>query len=79
MNSIHKWKYCVVGNIVETRIDENGILRYRTAAFRGGYLCGKQHDFCKKNIEVIGMTRGRKYVVIITSVNAIQIVRFSRV
>ena len=60
MNVIHKWKYCVVGNIVETRIDENGILRYGTAAFRGNtrvYLCGKHHDFRGKEIVVLGLTR----------------------
>ena len=29
------WRYAVTGNIKKTRIDENGILRYGTAAFKG--------------------------------------------
>lgn len=30
------WKYCVVGNIIKERIDENVVLRRGTAAFKGG-------------------------------------------
>ena len=29
------WRYAVAGNIKKTRIDENGVLRYGTSAFKG--------------------------------------------
>ena len=29
------WRYAVAGNIKKQRIDENGDLRYGTAAFKG--------------------------------------------
>lgn len=47
------FKYCVVGNIVRERIDENGVLRHGTAAFKGGtrvYIEGKNYDYdCVRN------------------------------
>ena len=63
MEDNREWRYCVVGNIVETRIDENGFLRYGTSAFTGGtkvYLCGKYWDEAYKTITVIGLNRFRK-------------------
>ena len=41
------WKYAVAGNIKKSHIDENGILRYGTSAFKGNtkvYLCGRLLD-----------------------------------
>ena len=61
------WRYCVVGNIVETHIDENGILRYGTVAYSGGtkvYLCGRFWEKDWGKISVLGKTRGsRRYQV----------------
>ena len=42
-----RWYFCAVGNIVKDRIDENGIERHGTAAYRPGakvYLQGKFWD-----------------------------------
>lgn len=83
-NHEHNWKYCVAGNIVETRIDENGVLRHGTAAFRGGakvYLNGRFHVFGtnKKHIDVLGLTRGHRYQVIRVQTEQIENVRLQRV
>ncbi|MBP3447773.1 MAG: hypothetical protein J6K51_01990 [Clostridia bacterium] len=61
-----RWKYCVVANIVKTRIDENGILRYGTPAFTGGskvYLCGKIWNRNRNGISALGLNRGKRYFV----------------
>ena len=83
-NNEHNWKYCVAGNIVETRTDENGQLRHGTAAFRGGakvYLNGRFYEFGDEDemIEVVGLTRGHRYQVIRVKPEQIVNVRFSRV
>lgn len=60
------WKYCVVGNIVKTHYDKDGVLRYGTPAYTGGtkiYLCGKLWNCVRDTISVIGRTRGNKYQV----------------
>ena len=81
MEDNREWRYCVVGNIVETRIDENGILRYGTSAFTGGtkvYLCGKYWDEAYKTITVIGLNRFRKIAVSDVPPSAIINVRCQR-
>ena len=43
MEEKQNWTYCVVGNIKKTHFDEDGMLRYGTAAFTGGtkvYISG---------------------------------------
>ena len=48
MSEKKPWKYCVVGNIVRERIDENGVFRRGTVAFKGGarvYIEGKNYDY----------------------------------
>ena len=53
MSEKKEWKYCVVGNIVQERVDENGVLRHGTATFRGGakvFLCGRRFDFSVINM-----------------------------
>ena len=65
------WRYAVAGNIKKTRIDENGVLRYGTAAFKGNtkvYLCGRLWDerLADENktcISVLGLSRGGRYYV----------------
>ena len=78
MESAKEWKFCVVGNITTTHTDENGVLRYGTAAFPGGtkvYLCGKYWDGSRKSISVIGLNRGKRYQVVDTDVRRIENVR----
>lgn len=82
MEDNREWKYCVIGNIVRTRIDENGILRYGTSAFTGGtkvYICGKYWDERAKTITVIGLNRFKKFSVSDIPPNAIENVRCQRV
>lgn len=79
-----KWRYCVVGNIVRTRIDANGVLRYGTAAFRGGtrvYLKGKNYVFGSERDEIgaLGLTRGRRFDTKWMPLEQIENVRISRV
>ncbi len=73
------FKFCVVGNIVRApHLDKNGILRYGTPAYTGGtkvYLCGKLWRIAEKEIQVVGLTRGKKYQVHDVPVNLIENVR----
>ena len=63
------WKWAVAGNIQKTRIDENGVLRYGTAAFKGNakvYLSGHAWDERlsgenKTEIAVLGLGRNGRY------------------
>lgn len=76
-----KWKYCVIGNIVGERIDSNGRRWRGTSAFSAGtkvYLCGKYWNPASKEIDVIGMTRGKKYRVVKTDPACIENLRCSR-
>ena len=81
------WKYAVVGNIKKSHMDENGILRYGTSAFRGNtkvYLCGRLLDVRllnenRKEISVLGLCRGRRYYVDSVPIDLIENVRLTRV
>ncbi len=82
MDDTTAWKYCVVGNIIRTHIDDNGILRNGTPAYPGGtrvYLCGKYWDPTRKEISVIGLTRGKRYQVHEVPIALIENVRCARV
>ena len=73
------WKYCVVGNIVKERIDDNGILRHGTVAFRPGtriYLEGKYHYGNK--IRVLGLNRFGRYACEYIPLDQIENVRFTK-
>lgn len=72
------WRYCVVGNIVKTHIDENETLRYGTVAYSGGtkvYLCGKYWDVEYKTITVVGRNRFGRYEVTDVPTDLIENVR----
>ena len=81
------WRYADAGNIKKTRIDENGILRYGTAAFKGNtkvYLSGRLWDerFPDKNktkISVLGLSRSGKYYVDCVPIELIENLRITRV
>ncbi len=81
------WKYAVAGNIKKSHIDENGILRYGTASFKGNtkvYLCGRLLDERilnedRKEISVLGLCRGRRYYVDSVPIDLIENVRLTRV
>lgn len=81
------WRYAVVGNIKKTHIDENGILRYGTAAFKGNakvYLCGRLWDerlpnLNKAEIAVLGLSRGGRYYVDSVPIKLIENLRITRV
>lgn len=81
------WRYAVAGNIKKTRIDENGVLRYGTAAFKGNtkvYLSGRLWnerlpDEDKIEIRVLGFSRGRKYYVDSVPIELIENLRITRV
>ena len=80
------WRYAVAGNIKESHIDENGILRYGTATYKGHskvYLSGRLWDERlpgeKKEIAVLGLCRGRRYYLESVPVELIENVRLVRV
>ena len=79
---MQNWTYCVVGNIKESHVDENGILRNGTAAFAGGakvYLCGRLWDRSRDEISTLGITRGKKLQVVQTDISLIENVRCQKV
>ena len=76
------WKYCVVGNIVASHYDAEGNLRYGTPAYIGGtkvYLAGKNWGFDRKEISVVGLTRGKRLQVHEVAVELIENVRCQKV
>ena len=79
---MQNWTYCVVGNIKESHVDENGVLRYGTAAFVGGakvYLAGRLWPRSRDTIRALGMTRGKKLQVIDTDISLIENLRCQKV
>ena len=77
----NRWKYCTVGNIVKTRIDEDGVVRYGTKQYSGGtkvYLCGKYWDETCNKIDVIGLTRFKRFKVEFIDTKLIENIRIQR-
>ena len=77
----NRFKWCVIGNIVMTHVDADGNLRHGTAAYAGGtkvFLCGKYWGIADQEIQVIGLTRGKKYQVHDVPVSLIENVRVGR-
>ena len=82
MSKYNRWFWCVVGNIVPTHYDKNGVLRYGTSAYTGGtkvYLCGKSWPFDRTEISVLGLTRGKRLQVHEVPVELIENVRAQKV
>ncbi len=50
-------RYCVVGNIVKSHIDEKGILRYGTRAFSGGRKVFLTKLLYRNHVMVMGKNR----------------------
>lgn len=78
----YKWRYCVVGNIVLDRTDEEGNIRHGCKEFKAGtkvYLYGKYWPEEFNYIPVIGLDRHRKYRVVKISKEYIENVRAGRV
>ena len=81
------WRFAVAGNIKKTRIDENGVLRYGTATFKGNtkvYLCGRLwderlQDENKTEISVLGIGRRGRYRVDCVPIELIANLRITRV
>ena len=77
-----KWRYCVVGNIIPTHVDEDGILRYGTRAFPGGRKVYLSKSFWpeKGTIKAVGLNRYMsKYTAEGISLDLITNIRRSRV
>ena len=83
----NEWRYAVAANIKESRVDENGILRYGTPAFRGHtkvYLCGRLWDERlpdenKREISVLGRRRRGRYYVDQVPIAMLEHLRLTRV
>ena len=76
------WKYCAIGNIAETHLDEEGMLRRGTKAFAPGtkvYLYGKYWHASDTDITVIGLNRFGHYALETVPVEWIENVRLSKV
>lgn len=82
MDEKQDWTYCVVGNIKKTHLDENGTLRYGTAAFTGGtrvYLSGRIWDRTRDHIDALGLTRGHRLQMVWTDISQIENLRCQKV
>ena len=82
MEDKQDWTYCVVGNIKKTHYDENGTLRYGTAAFTGGtkvYIAGRIWDRTRDHIDALGRNRRNEWQAVWTDIRQIENVRFQRV
>ena len=82
MDEKQNWTYCVVGNIKKTHYDEDGTLRYGTAAFTGGtkvYLHGRIWDRSRDHINALGLNRRNELQVVWTNTEYIENVRCQKV
>lgn len=79
------WRFCVVGNIVKTHPDEEGITRYGTKAYTGGtkvYIDARgwfRRDYGKEWVCVIGRNRFGRYALESVPIDLIDNIRISRV
>lgn len=79
---VDEFRYCLVGNIVQESYDENHRIRKGTKAFRPGTKVCVSYPFCGdggENRYVIGMSRHRKYIKIITAIKHIENFRFQKI
>ena len=77
-----EFRYCLVGNIVQESYDENHEIRKGTKAFRPGTKVCVSYPFCGdggENRYVIGMSRHKKYIKIITAIKHIENFRFQKI
>ena len=75
MDEKKNWTYCVVGNIKKNHFDEEGVLRYGTAAFTGGtkvYLHGRIWDRSRSHIDALGLNRRNELQVVWTDIAQIE-------
>lgn len=82
MENKQNWTYCVVGNIKKTHYDEDGVLRYGTAAFTGGtkvYISGRIWDRSRKYINALGLNRRNELQVVWTNTEHIENLRCQKV
>lgn len=82
MEEKQNWTYCVVGNIKKTHYDEDGTLRYGTAAFTGGtrvYISGRIWDRSRDHIKALGLNRRNELQVVWTNTEYIENVRYQKV
>ena len=82
MDQKKNWRFCVAGNIVNSHLDEYGIVRYGTKAFAGGtkvYLNGKTWSDDSGDIGVIGLNRFGRYVLEWIPISLIKNMRSQRV
>ena len=81
-NNGNTWCFCVVGNIVEKHLAEDGTNLYGTRAFVGGtkvYIYDLSFNLNKGMVSVIGLNRYRRYAVESVPICLIENVRVQRV
>ncbi|MDO5325573.1 MAG: hypothetical protein Q4G00_02515 [Clostridia bacterium] len=72
-------KYCVVGNIVTERLDENGEIRHGIASFPGGRKVYISKRIWDKGVVVCGLNRFKsKYVLETVPLACIENIRAAR-
>lgn len=81
MSEERYWRFCVVGNIVKTHPDEDGVIRYGTKAFTGGtkvYIPWKDwYDIDnREGILVIGLNRFHRYATEYVPFELLENIRF---
>ena len=72
-------KYCVVGNIVTERLDENGEIRHGTVSFPGGRKVYISRRLWDDSVLVFGLNRFKnKYILETVPLACIENIRASR-
>ena len=74
------WRFCVVGNIVKTHLDDEGVIRYGTKAFTGGtkvYIPWKWNYIDdREGTFVIGMNRFHRFALEPVDFELLENIRF---
>lgn len=76
------WRFCAVGNIVESHVDEEGNAFYGTKAFVGGtkvYIDDRTWDLNQGQVTVIGLNRFKRYAVESVPTRLIENVRLQKI
>ena len=82
MENDKNWRFGVVGNIVREHMDDNGIIRYGTKAFKGEtkvYIYGITWIPGNKEVSVIGRNRFGRYAYESVQVELVENIRCQRI
>lgn len=78
----NEWRFCVVGNITNQHLSEDGKILYGTKAFVGGtkvYIDDRTWNLNEGEANVIGLNRFGRYAVESVSIDLIENLRLQKI